>query len=124
DVEGPGADDVAPRRATGSLAKAAEQRPHDLKARPLVGDQLVRGVVALDPVTTDAPGAGALAVDPGPKRAQDLAHHADVLDIGDVIEDAFVARQETGGEGGVGRVLRATHPDVTGQRLLTLNNDL
>src|SRR3989304_2670439 len=67
-VGGPHADDVAARRAAGRLAEAAEQRPHHEEARPLIDDEIVRRVEALDAGGAHAPEAGAPAGRPPRRR--------------------------------------------------------
>src|SRR3990170_188183 len=121
-VERPHADDVAARRAAGRLAEATEERPHHEEARPLIDDEIVRRVEALDAGGAHAPEAGALVAHLGAERGEDARHRAHVLDVGDVLQDALLGGEQAGGEGIVSRVLGAADAHSPLEGSSTLND--
>ncbi len=123
DIQRPQTDYVPAGRATGGLAEAGEERPHDQEAAPKVRRELAGSGQGMDPRGVDAERRGRGVFDRGAQGAQDLHHEAHVAYRGDVLQIAVLGGKK-GGRHGVDRsVLVAARPHLALQAVPSFDNE-
>ena len=94
-VDGPGPDVAAAGDGDFRLAKAADERAHEVVAGAHLAHQFHRGLPFGDGAGVDAHGMGGLVhFDPGPQALKHTGQHPDILNERQIFNGADIVRQQ------------------------------